>query len=53
MKLLMPIIVKSQLSLATVYLSLGMVVFGLLLAFFDTKYFFISVVFGGGGLISL
>ncbi|MPT10886.1 MULTISPECIES: hypothetical protein [Comamonas] len=49
----MPIIVKSQLSLATVYLSLGMVVFGLLLAFFDTKYLFISVVFGGVGLISL
>ncbi|MDL5038966.1 hypothetical protein QRD40_21740 [Comamonas sp. Y6] len=53
MTLLNPILVKSQLSFSSAYLSFGMIVFGLLLGFFDTKYLFVSVVFGGFGLISL
>lgn len=52
MALFIPITVNSQLSLLPAYMCWGVAVFGLLLGFFDTKYLFISLVFGGIGLIS-
>ena len=53
MTLLTPITAKSQLSFVTVYLSLGMIIVGLLLGFFDAKYLIVAAVFGGIGLFSL
>ena len=53
MNLLMPIIVKSQISFGTVYISLGMVIFGLLLGIFDSKGLIIAAVFAEVGLILL
>ena len=53
MTLLAPITIKSQLSFAIIYVSLGMTAFGLLLGFFDPKGLLIAAVFAGFGLLLL
>lgn len=53
MALLNPIAVKNQCSFLTVYFSLGMAIFGLLLGFFDSKGLVMAAVFAGFGSLLL